>query len=364
MDEIASPTLIIDEDICRRNIRNMAAKATHSKILFRPHFKTHQSLTVGRWFREAGVNRIAVSSFSMANYFANDGWKDIMVAFPVNIREIALINELSSKINLSILLADADVLDTLEQNLTHLTGFYIKVDVGNLRSGFDPENVDAISALLEKAGRNLMLEFRGFVAHAGQAYQTHSLNDVHKIYKTGTEQLHNITSYFKNQYPGILSSWGDTPTCSLVNEFHDSDEIRPGNFVFHDLTQFHLASCDWEHIGVAVAAPVVSRQKERNEIVLYAGAVHLSKDFVKVPDAGKVYGEIVKLTPDGWLRYSDPLYVTRISQEHGIFSCPDEFWDDFLPGSLAGIIPVHSCLTADLLRHNRFYNLKTAEFIE
>jgi D-serine deaminase-like pyridoxal phosphate-dependent protein len=362
MENIVSPALVIDEDKCRRNIRQMASKAKDSGVFFRPHFKTHQSLTIGRWFRSVGVDRIAVSSLSMANYFAADGWTDIMVAFPLNIRETDLINDLSARVNLGLLVADESVFPPLKEKLRHKTGFYIKIDVGNHRSGFLPESIDEIAQVIQSSGDNPFLEFRGFVAHAGQTYQTDSLNEVQKIYRTGVQRLSSLHSHFKEEYPGIISSWGDTPTCSLMNEFNGIDEIRPGNFVFYDLMQYHLASCDWDQIAVAVAAPVVSRQSARNEIVVYCGAVHLSKDSLKITDEGHIFGEVVKIDSEGWERFPEPLYINRMSQEHGVIECPPEYFDQFALGTLVGIIPVHSCLTADLLKGN-FFNLKSREFI-
>lgn len=361
MDDITAPTLVVDEDKCRRNIRHMATKAREAATDFRPHFKTHQSQTIGRWFRDAGVEKIAVSSFAMADYFAQDQWQDIMVAFPVNIREHQAMNQLAQCINLSILLADAQVLPVINSTLKHPLGFYVKLDVGNRRSGFDPGDITSIQHLLTETNANPLLQFRGFVAHAGHTYHTDSLNDVHRVFREASEQLSQTTAFFKDKYPDIIASWGDTPSCSLVNEFPGIDEIRPGNFVFYDLMQYHLASCDWDHIAVAMAAPVVARQTERKEVVIYGGAVHLSKDAITLADGRQVYGEVVRFSQNSWERFPEPLYLTRLSQEHGIISCPDTHLGDFLPGSLVGIIPVHSCLTADLLPD--FYNLKTGEFL-
>lgn len=362
MDQITAPALLVDEDKCRRNIRHMATKAMNSGVAFRPHFKTHQSIEVGRWFREAGVDRIAVSSFSMAKQFADDQWGDIMVAFAVNPREMELINQLASSVKLGLLITDADVLPLLHEGLKHPTDFYLKLDVGNYRTGIYHEDIELIQNVLSQAAINPNLSFRGFVAHAGQTYQTQSLNEVQKIFKKGGQYLATTTGYFLQYYPDIISSWGDTPTCSLANDFFGINEIRPGNFVFYDLMQYHLASCDWEQISVVVAAPVVSRQKIREEIVLYAGAVHLSKDTINIPDVGPVYGEVVKITSDGWERFSQPLYINRVSQEHGIFYCPESHWDEFSPGTLAGIVPVHSCLAADLLK-GRLFNIKQQRFM-
>ncbi len=88
MNKIKVPTLLLDEEKCRDNIRQMARKAADNNVVFRPHFKTHQSVEIGGWFREEGIEKITVSSLRMAKYFAGDGWKDILVAFPVNILEI------------------------------------------------------------------------------------------------------------------------------------------------------------------------------------------------------------------------------------------------------------------------------------
>ncbi|MFH1118863.1 MAG: hypothetical protein V1775_03515, partial [Bacteroidota bacterium] len=98
----SSPELIIDERICRTNIHNMAEKARANGLIFRPHFKTHQSVMVGRWFREEGVTAITVASVKMARFFAKAGWKDITIAFPLNIREIeeiGLIDKIQAVIN-------------------------------------------------------------------------------------------------------------------------------------------------------------------------------------------------------------------------------------------------------------------------
>lgn len=360
MDKITMPVLMVDEDKCQRNIRNMVQKAENAGVDFRPHFKTHQSLTIGRWFREKGVYKIAVSSFSMATRFAKDGWKDIMVAFPVNLREMSALNQLAGEIKLGILLSDPGVLPTLKTGLMHKTDFYIKLDVGNHRSGFIPDDLDGIKSLLDQAKNNPLLKFRGFVAHAGHTYQTRSLNEVHKIFREGSGRLEYVKNTFAAEYPDAIVSWGDTPTCSLMDEFETLDEIRPGNFVFYDLMQYHLASCDWDQIAMVLAAPVVSRQNARKEVVVYSGAVHLSKDYLELD--GPVFGEVVRLTEKQWERFPEPVYVNRLSQEHGILKCPDEYFDTIMPGDLLGIIPVHSCLTADAVQ--KYYNLKTGEFFQ
>ena len=54
-----------------------------NNLFLRPHFKTHQSTEIGKWFKQKGLLNY-VSSISMAEYFSNE-WNDITIAFPINI---------------------------------------------------------------------------------------------------------------------------------------------------------------------------------------------------------------------------------------------------------------------------------------
>ncbi len=45
--EIERPTLLLNEATARRNIQHMSGKAAESSVRFRPHFKTHQSASIG-----------------------------------------------------------------------------------------------------------------------------------------------------------------------------------------------------------------------------------------------------------------------------------------------------------------------------
>jgi D-serine deaminase-like pyridoxal phosphate-dependent protein len=68
------------------------------------------------------------------------------------------------------------------------------------------------------------------------------------------------------------------------------DELRPGNFVCYDVTQVQIGSCDFNQIAVVLACPIVSIHKERGEMIIYGGSVHLSKDSLKWQDKGVIYG--------------------------------------------------------------------------
>ncbi|HSV75955.1 MAG TPA: alanine racemase [Bacteroidales bacterium] len=350
---VSRPTLLIDRAKAVANIELMADKARSGGVVLRPHFKTHQSTEVGRWFRDSGIDRIAVSSVSMAKFFAADGWSDIMVAFPVNLREVEEINHLARTIKLSLIVSSGGVMPSLASKIQVPVHVFLEIDVGAGRTGFSPNDLTELNLAMEQAAGNPNIRLAGFMTHAGHTYQAQNLSEIQCIHKTGMELLSNLKSHFMGSIQNPVLSWGDTPTCALATDYYGADEIRPGNFVYFDLMQWQLGVCSLADIAVAVAAPVVALHPARNEIVVYAGAVHLSKEVAHCPVGKPHFGLVVITEPSGkWKILEKPVYLRRISQEHGVIATDEALSWRLAPGDLVGILPVHSCLTADLLRHD------------
>ena len=348
LNKITSPTLVINEDICRANIRRMAEKANASDVIFRPHFKTHQSLQVADWFRDQGVDRITVSSAEMAIKFAKAGWENITIAFPANIREIDTYNGLAEKLKLNLLTDSIEATEALVSKLNTETGIFIEIDTGYGRSGVHYSNEDMVREIIHLIDHALKLSFKGFLTHSGNTYSATNTGQIKDIYNNTIAKLHSLKDKYLNTHPDIIISIGDTPSCSLVDDLSGADELRPGNFVYYDLMQHYLGSCNLSDIAVSVACPVTGIYPDRNEIVIYGGAVHLSKEFLD--QDGRFFGLVVQYNENVW---SIPVPETRlisISQEHGIISTSREFLKTLKHGDLLGILPVHSCLTANLLK--------------
>lgn len=341
---ISKPTLLIDEIKCKENIGSMFKKAKKYNLAFRPHFKTHQSLEIGKWFKEIGVKKIAVSSLSMAAYFSDD-WNDITVAFPTNIREIKTINELASNITLNLTIENVESARYLSNNLSHKVNVFLKIDVGYHRTGIELENTTSIDEILEVINSNPLLSFLGFLGHAGHSYKCTKPEEIKKVHSSSLK----IMAELKNQYPNAIISLGDTPTCSVAEDFTGVDEIRPGNFVFYDLTQNKIGSNSVSQIAIAIACPIVAIHKHRLEIVIYGGGVHFSKDKLEDVD-GTIYGRVVEKRNHGWGTIIPDMYVSRLSQEHGIITVPKDLIDDYIIGDYLLILPIHSCMTSNLMK--------------
>lgn len=351
LEQVQVPTLVIREERVRTNIERMANKARKYGLMFRPHFKTHQSATVGAWFRDYGVERITVSSLEMAAYFAGQGWKDITVAFPLNLREIGRVNQLAETTTLSLLVEDDQTVERLSRQLMFPVTLWIKIDSGAGRTGIAPEEMEKIVRLAKKIRQVPRCTLAGILTHAGHTYHAESKGDIVDRHQ---QSLAKMTAVRKGLEAAGISevavSIGDTPGCTLAREFPGADEIRPGNFAYYDLMQLKLGVCRENDIAVAVACPIVAKHPDRNEVVLYGGAVHLSKEKIE-DDAGvSHYGLAAKAQKNGWGKILPGCRVDRISQEHGILRTGKTILSDVHVGEVLMILPVHSCLTANLLR--------------
>ncbi len=349
LTSLTVPTLLLDEQKCRHNIRRMADKALQHNLRLRPHFKTHQSRQIAEWFREVGINCITVSSLRMAEYFAADGWNDITVAFPVNFPEHERINRLAAKIRLNLLVAGIEGTRLLSEVLKYPVGVWIKIDTGYRRTGLLSDDRDTINAILESVEASDNMSFMGFLTHAGNSYTCRSRDEILRVHCESVALLTALSADYRSAFPQLEISTGDTPTCSVADDFSNVDEIRPGNFVFYDLMQTAITSCSTNDIAVAVACPVVAKHSDRNEIILYGGAIHFAKDSIVTGGGITIYGELVQVSGDSWSEPLEGCYLSKLSQEHGILKVTDVIFRQINVGDIVAILPVHSCMTANLL---------------
>lgn len=328
----------------------MAGKASMHGLHFRPHFKTHQSIEIGRWFQQVGVKAVTVSSVTMAEYFANNGWTDITIAFPVYSNDIGRISSLSRRIRLNIIASSAANLAGVVEHLNHEVGVFIELDTGHGRSGVGPDNTREIAIMAMMLQQNGSISFKGFITHSGHTYAAKSSQEVAFIHKKTLSTLIQLKSFWRETYPGIIASIGDTPSCSIIDDFWGVDEIRPGNFVFYDMQQAVIGSCTPDDIALALICPVVDVNFSRGEVLIHGGAVHLSKDSFKLIDGTTAYGLVCPFDGTKWGTPLEGLYLRSVSQEHGVIAStnPDAI-AKLAVGERVAILPAHSCLAVDTM---------------
>ncbi|GAB5408864.1 MAG: alanine racemase [Balneolaceae bacterium] len=352
---ITETTLVLDVEKAKANIKKMTDKSLFLNLELRPHFKTHQSHKIGKLFREKGINSITVSSLKMANYFVADGWNDITIAFPVNVLESKQLDELTSRIDLRVLATDIEVLHRLNSELTNELGVYIELDPDYNRSGIPILDFTTLKELKRYILSSSKLRFEGFYVHAGHSYKSRSKKEIKALSESILRNLYSLKEEFNDPI-----CFGDTPSCSALENFGAVDQISPGNFVFYDWTQVNIGSCDASEIAVAMYCPIVAKYPERKELLVHGGAVHFSKDSFKKNDGKPYFGVVTERNYEGW---GNPLplnILKSISQEHGIVKCTSDYFNEVKIGDIIPILPIHSCLTADLM--GEYYSLSGEYF--
>lgn len=349
---ITQPTILIDEIKTRRNIAHMVEIAKRNSAHFRPHFKTHKSIQVGRWFRDAGVKSITVSSLAMAAYFARDSWQDITIAFPVNILQLAEINELAGRVKLNLMVESPEAVQALAENLEHKVGLWLNVDTGYAREGLDPTDMPSIQKVLEAIRKSNRLSLCGILSHFGHSYSRRGKEAVTALYQ---KDLHKMVT-LKNElialgWQDLQISIGDTPCCSMVNDLGEADEIRPGTCVFYDLRQAGIGACRIEDISAVAACPVVGVYPQRGEVNIYGGASHLSKDFNLLDNGERNYGLVTRPDDQSWGAPLADSYLYSLSQEIGIVKMPEAECRKTQIGDLLLVYPAHVCLMVSALRY-------------
>lgn len=345
---ICRPTLVLAEQRLQRNIARMVDRTRRAGVTLRPHFKTHQSAQIGEMFRQAGVSAITVSSITMAAYFIAHGWQDVTVAIPLNPGEIDLVNRLAAKSRLQLLVESPAAVAALAGRLTGDVSLWIELDAGYGRTGIPTEQPERVLHLAQQIVDTPRCRFAGLLTHNGATYRARSREEIIALHELSLARVLGVRAYLQEHgFEGCEISIGDTPAASIVDAFPGVSELRPGNFAFYDLMQVQIGACRSDDVAVAVACPVIAIYPERGQVVVHGGAVHLSKERLEV-DGEVIFGYATLLRDGGFGPALTDAPVVSISQEHGVLQMPNRYLEQLQLGDLLLVLPVHSCLTANL----------------
>src|SRR5882724_13413432 len=95
---IPTPAFLVDRSIVEQNCTRMRAKALASGVAFRPHVKTHKTIEIGRMQHGGNLGPITVSTMAEAEFFADEGFRDITYAVPIAPEKLARVASLAARI--------------------------------------------------------------------------------------------------------------------------------------------------------------------------------------------------------------------------------------------------------------------------
>lgn len=180
----------------------MKQRLDKAGVRFRPHFKTHQSWKIAEIFSQEGIRQITVSSVTMAHYFARQGWKDITIAFPLNLREMDSILMLPEDVTVGLLISDSSTASySFPKSLLKKSVFWIELDTGHHRSGFSVADFHILTWVIDKlcsTGAHL----QGFLFHDGHTYNATGIEEIREIRYNTLSRLSLLREFLSEKYPG------------------------------------------------------------------------------------------------------------------------------------------------------------------
>ncbi len=338
LDDLSTPAVLVDLDVLERNIARMAGWARDAGVRLRPHAKTHKCPQIARLQRAAGAWGLSVAKVGEAEVFADAGFDDLFVAYPVVGEDKGRrLVTLGDRVRLAVGVDSVEGAATLAgpfRDAGRSLDVLLKVDVGYGRVGVTPDRAVAVGhAVAELPG----LRLRGVFTHAGHGYLAETKAGVDEIARQEGERLAAAASDLRAAgLPIEEVSVGSTPTAAQAMRVAAVTECRPGNYVFHDATQVALGTCRLEDCALTVVATVVSVPVP-DRAVVDAGSKTLSSDPLR-PRAGG-YGQVLGRASR----------IEKLSEEHGVIAVAAG--EVFRVGERVRILPNHACVVANL--HDR-----------
>ena len=368
--EVATPAVLLDRPRLERNLSAAQARATGAAVQLRPHVKTHRSVEIAQRQLAAGASGITCAKPSEAQVFVDAGFEDVRVAYPV-----AGAHHLDRLIDLSRRARISFCVDSIESARLVSVAFcdaglraqvLTKIDCGYGRAGWrwdDAELADAARALRDLQG----LQVVGVLTHAGQAYQPgdagvstaetlmqHAIDE-----RDRTEQAATLVGDVLGSGPDSLEvSVGSTPTFWSFEPGSEMPgqrpaqrvtELRPGNYVFHDLTQVDLGACDLDHCALSVLATVVSVRRRggspgRIHALIDAGKKTFTSDQRVAQQGFGLVLDQQSWEQTGRLAGRSDWRLHTLSEEHGWLDLPADA--DLRVGDRVRVVMNHACVVA------------------
>ncbi len=319
-----TPFLAIDLPVLQANIERVAAWADDRGLALRPHVKTHKSPEIAHMQEDAGVDGLTVATVGEAEVFAQQGFDDLFVAYPLWLdddrrRRLA---RLAERATLRVGFDSVEAARRLAG--TGVTGL-VEVDSGHHRSGVAPEAAGEVAAGAVEGG----LEVLGAFTFPGHSYA-----------RGGGAAAGGGEAGARAPAPGarraagiepVVLSGGSTP--SLAETGDGLTESRPGVYVFNDAQQWELGSCTPDQIALTCHATVVSHAGGR--LVLDSGSKVLGADR---PAWASGFGRLLD-HPEA--------RIVILSEHHAVADLAGRPLPPL--GSTVRVVPNHACNAVNLV---------------
>ncbi len=365
-EEIPTPAVLVDYDRLKRNLSAAQERAKGAGVNLRPHIKTHRTVDIAGRQLGFGACGITCAKPSEAAVFVDAGFEDIRVAYPIAGRHrLERLLELSQRAHVSFCVDSfeaARAASVAFKNSHRSAGVLLKVDCGYGRAGWRWDDI-AFAQTAQAIGELEAIEVKGVLTHAGQAYtmagEGESKQAVLAQYardeRDRAQHAAALVGEALERERGALEvSIGSTPTFWSFEADRAATfpvtELRPGNYVFHDLTQVDLGAAKLDDCALTVLATVVSvRQRDgRTHALIDAGKKTLTSDRRAGQEGYGLVLDSTSLAREGVIQAKNGWQIHALSEEHGWLDAPEDAGLSI--GDRLRVLVNHSCVVASTQR--------------
>jgi D-serine deaminase-like pyridoxal phosphate-dependent protein len=327
-DDIDTPALIVDVNILRRNIMEMAEFSRRLGRKLRPHIKTHKVPEIAWMQLKAGSSGICVQKLGEAEVMAEAGVNDIFISNEVVGRQkMVRLTRLAEKVRLMVAADSPENVMELSRSCREAgveVGVYVDVDCGMHRTGVTPESAWEIAKKVTELEGLYLVGVMGYEGHAGGPTNRDERNRLIDEAVRATLKAVQIMKS-KGIEPAEVSV-GSSATVRVSAQYDGVTELQPGMYVFNDWYLVEREAASIETCALHVLTTVMSKTSP-DRCVVDAGSKSFHLDMGRYPVCAGVEG----------------VEIYRFSEEHGWVNLTGTAQTNVRLGDRLEFIPYHVC---------------------
>ena len=233
--ELETPVLIVDLDICERNLKAMQAACDAGGVALRPHIKTHKVPELAKLQLELGAVGLTCAKLGEAEVMRDQaGCTDLFLAYSlVGQQKVDRLLRLMDRADVRVSLVSYEQAELLSRDLRGRTvQARLNVDTGLDRDGV---SLAAAVAEAEKIANLPGIDLVGVFSHEGQAHHGATFADVKVLGRQAAQGLVDVAAALRAKgLPCPEVAPGATPTAADLASYPGVTEVRPGTYIFYD----------------------------------------------------------------------------------------------------------------------------------
>ena len=190
LDEVDTPSLVIDLDAFERNLRRLADRVRGSGVRLRPHAKTHKCPVIALKQIELGAVGVCCQKVSEAEAMVYGGVRDVLVTNEVVGRQkLRRLMGLAHSARIGVCADDPAQITDLEAAATEAgitLPVHVEVNMGGNRCGVEPG--EPALFLARQIGDAPHLSFAGLQAYHGSAQHLRTWAERQQAIKSATDK--------------------------------------------------------------------------------------------------------------------------------------------------------------------------------